>query len=57
MTSAEYVRWRDLDPQWAEQVRAAAEDLAAARSVPVRMALLCEAATGIGAPTAREASS
>lgn len=51
MSSADYVRYRDRHPQWADQVRERAEDLAAARGVPVRMALLCEAATEIPLPT------
>ncbi len=49
-TSAEYVQLRTQFPQWEEDVQQTAGELAASRGVPVRMALLCEAAATIELP-------
>jgi hypothetical protein len=50
LTSAEFVQLRRAFPQWADQVTAAAQKVAAERGSAVRLALLCEVAATIPTP-------
>lgn len=50
LTSAEFVQLKRSFPDWAEQVTAAAQQVAVERGCAVRLALLCEVAASIPTP-------